>query len=537
MGTTTSYVPYDYRRTCDLCGNPYNISKMYKKGPYTYCLDHAGERISEELDRGNARQRPFRILPVPNAKPEDQTQPDVFESEESEIFDLIAAGRAGGARYLQVVSGSATVAPLAADVIPTNAWGCMHYYNLALATYPKGHTDVWHAQALAALRAAADVVLALQTTTGSRATNAYYGGFLATGGGFYYSEDASIAGLAMLYAYRLLGDLKYLYAARASASFLRNLQAIGSHGVYFTSSDSSGQNRLYTGAVTNFVNAIALYADHRFYPSSLMALWFWNELRLTDGDQTIGATAAITGAFTAAPAQLLTASMSDMRTFWETGAYDVTAAAIVNGFTASTPRECFNAYPALKLNTSSIGSNVTGTGTWIYQDAGATGTTVTALNWAKGMAALYAVDGLSAQVTALDDWMQSFTSNPAYETGTVSEGGLARATTGTYAPSTAPAKFLLVRDAAHGYASIAMNGSSLYDWGAFGLLSPIWVARRAYDFKLARRAACLAQRRLSDGLPSDGFWVDRGFQRGRQGLTWQTSFVEALDHGSGVQAS
>lgn len=537
MGTTTAYVPYDYRRLCDLCGNLYNISKMYRKGPYTYCLDHAGERISEELDRGNARQRPFRILPVPNAKPEDQGQPDVFESEESAIFTLINAARAGGARYLEVVSGTPGVLALAADVIPTNAWAAMHYYNLALATYPRGHVDVWHAQALADLRAVADVVLALQTTTGSVATNAYYGGFLASGSNFYYSEDASIAGLAMLYAYRLLGDLKYLYAARAAASFLRNLQAIGSHGTYYTSSDAAGQNRLYTGAVTNFVNAAAFFADHRFYPSGLMALWLWNELRLTDGDRTIGASATIAGAFTAVPAKLMTACMADMRTFWEAGTFDNTLLKIVNGFTGASPHECFNAFPAFKPNTSSIGAYITGTGSWIYQDAATTGTAITALNWAKGIASLYAVDGLSAQVTALDDYLQTFTSNPAYQTGVASEGSLAHAVTGTYVASTAPAKFLLVRDASNGYSAIAKNGSGLYDWGAFGLMSPIWASRRAYAFKLARNAACLPQRRLSDGLPTDGNWDDRGFQRGRQGLTWQTSFLEALDHGSGVQAT
>lgn len=537
MGTTTAYVPYDYRRVCDLCGNLYNISKMHRQGPYTYCSDHAGERISEQLDRGNARQRPFRVLPVPNAKPEDQGAPDVFESEESLIVALLDQARAGGARYMQVVSGSAGPQTLAADVIPVNAWGCVHYYGLMTAVYPKGHVNVWPAQIPVRMRAAADAVLALQIATGTVATNAYYGALVATGAGFVYSEDAMIGGLALLYAYRILGDLKYLYAARGAASFLRNLQAIGSSGVNYTSGDPDGASRLYTGGITNFVNVGGYFADHRFYPSSLLALWFWNELKLTDGDQMLGAPAAVPGAFVSAPAKLLSGCMADLETFWATGAYDASAQAMRNGFSAVTPAECFNAYPLSKPNTSSSGSPVQGTGSWIYQDAATTGTAVTALNFAKGLTGLFAVDGPTAQVTAIDNWLQTFTSNSAYATGVASEGSLAHATTGTFDPTVAPAKLLLVRDATNNYAPIAMNGSSLYDWGAFGLMAPIWAARRATAFKAARSAACVPLRRLSDGLPSDGLWVDRGFQRGRQGLSYQTSFVESLDHGSGVQAT
>lgn len=534
MSTTTGYVPYDFRRCCDLCGNLYNISKMYKKGPYVYCLDHAGERIAEELDRGNARQRPFRILPVPNAKPEDLGQPDTFETEESTIYALLDLTRAAGARYAQVASGMATALPNAADVIPVNAWACRHYYDLSLATYPRGHTDVWHAQALARLRTSADVILALQTVSGTRATNSYYGGLLATGASYYYSEDAMIGGLAFLYAYRTLGDLKYLYGARAAASFLRNMQAVGSNGVNFTSSDSSGLARLYTGGITNFVSTqTGFYTDHRFYPSSLLALQFWNELKLTDGDQSLGATAAITSEFTTAPSKLLSACMADLRTFWQTGTYDAVALTVRTGFSATTPAECFNAFPAAKSF-----AGVTGTGAWEYQDAAsATGTTITAMNFAKGMAGMYAVDGLSDQVKAIDDWMQTFTSNATYETAaSTSAYTLARATTGTYDPTVAPAKYLLVRDSAASYAATKKNASSLYDWGAFGLLSPLWATRRALAFKLARNAACQDRRRLSDGQPSDGFWDDRGFQRGRQGLTWQSNFSETLEHGSGVQA-
>lgn len=534
MGTTTSYVPYDYRRVCDLCGNLFNISRMHKQGPYTYCDAHAGERTNEELDRANARQRPFRILPVPNAKPEDLRAPDVFEAEESVIFDLVGACRAGSSRYLQVLSGSPAPIPYTSDVIPVNAWGIVFYYGLLLRTYPAGHVDVWTAKATAALRAAADTLRALQTLTGSRATNSFYGGFLASGGTNYYAEDTAVAGLAMLYAYRALGGIEYLAAARAAANFLRNLQAIGSNGTNFTSSDAAGTSRLYTGGITNYVvNFAGFFSDHRLYPSMLLALRFWSELKTTDGDQAIGATAAIASEFDTAPSRLLSLCMGDLRSFWEDGTFDAIRLDVRTGLSATTPAECFNAFPAAKAHTP-----VVGTGAWEYQDgASATGTTITAMNFAKALSALYAVDGLTEQLEAVDDWLQTFTSNSTYETGTgVPTRTLQHVTTGTYDPSVTLAKYLLVRDASASYAAIKKNASSLYDWGAFGLMSPLWATRRALAFKNARYNACLDRRRFSDGLPSDGYWDDRGIQRGRQGLTWQTSFEESpLEHGSGVQ--
>lgn len=534
MGSLTPYVPYDYRRLCDICGVLHMRSSLRRKGPYMICDDHPGERIDEELDRANARQRPFRILPVPNAKPEDQNAPDVFESEESLIVALIDQATAGSARYLNVASGSPAPLPNAADVIPVNAWGCVHYYGLILATYPKGHVDVWHAQALARLRVCVDRLLALQTIAGSRASNSYYGGMLATGASYYYSEDASIAGLAFIYAYRLLADVKYLYAARACANFLRNMQAIGSDGLRFTSSDAAGASRLYTGGITDYVSTVAgFYSDHRFYPSSLLALQFWSELKLTDGDQVIGATAAVSGDFSTAPQKIMSSCMADLRAFWTVGAYDVATGTVRTGLSATTPSECFNAYPVSKPNTTATGS-----GSWEYQDDNAFhGTKVTAMNFAKALSALYAVDGLTSQITTLDDWLQTFKSNPAYQTPSpMSEGGLANSATGTYSPSVAPAKLLLVRDSSNGLAPVAMNGATLYDWGAFGLMAQLWASRRALAFKLARVAACQRRRRTSDGLPRDGFWDETGFQRGRQGLTWQTTFGETLEHGSGVQA-
>jgi hypothetical protein len=111
-------------------------------------------------------------------------------------------------------------------------------------------------------------------------------------------------------------------------------------------------------------------------------------------------------------------------------------------------------------------------------------------------------------------------------------GTIASATTGTYDPTLGIAKYLQVRDPST-FAATKINGSSLYDWGAFGLMSRIWSARRGGLFNVARDAAIKIQQRHRDGLPRDGEWFDIGFWRGRQGLSYQTAFVEAIEHGSG----
>lgn len=528
-----NYVPYDYRRLCDVCGDLKNRSQLRKLVDLWVCDDHPDERRPQTLDKINARQKPFRILPVPEAKPEKRIGPDVFYVQDSQIFNIIDQARAGGARYLQVANGHQVPLPYAADVIPVNAWACIYYYSLISPTWNVGLDNPLKPEALDRMRTAADILLALQTTSGTVATNSFRGGVMASGASFYYSEDVAIAGLAFLYAYRTLGDGKYIQAARSAASFLRNLQAIGSNGTNYTSSNSAGTARLYTGGITNFVyNSAGFYSDHRFYPSSLLALKFWTELKTTDGDQTIGLTAAVTGDFDTAPATLLSTAITDLRDFWADGTYDATRQDVRTGLSSVTPAEFFNAYPASKPN-----SGVTGTGSWEYQDGGAsTGTTITGINFAKALHGLYAVEGASAQVVAVDNWLQTFTSNSAYETASnTSPRALARAVSGTYDPKAGIAKLLLVRDSTASYAATAKNASSFYDWGAFGLLAPLWSARRQGYFNDARDSALTIRQRLFDGIPSDGDWYDAGFWRGRQGLSYQTSFLEELEHGSGVQ--
>jgi len=515
MGELGTYDPFNYPRLCDVCGNRRRIGKMSKlPGAVWVCESHKDERIAVELDRLNAKKKPYNIIPVPNAKPGSQ-YPDVMEAEEAVIMNFVDRMVVAGTRYEQIISGQPV--PVSGEGVAAMAWAGRYLYTVITDTRTPARV-VTHAKGL--LLSIASQLRARQqgfglSASSTRANDAFYGGFFDSGGFAWFSDTAAVAGLAMLYAYRVFGTTSYLVSARAAASFLRNVQAIGSNGTFFTSSDSAGTARLNTGGLVSYILNNANFApSYQIFPSCLVTLQFWNELTTTDGDQSIGATAAVTG-FASIPAQLMSTSMTQLRACWTNGIAEV-GGTVVNGLSASTPREFFYSYPS-------------GTGQWWFQNGNAIGgTTVSSLNFATALMALYAYEGATTQVTEIDDWMRGFTSNPSFETAeNTSAYTLARATTGDYDATVCPATLLQVRDASASYAASSLNGSSVYDWGAFGLLSPLWSSRHGGTFASARASAFGKRERFSDGSSTDGDYVDWISLLGLSGLSYQTASVRA----------
>jgi hypothetical protein len=419
MSDADGYEAWNPRRLCDTCGDLYRLSQMRRLPGNVWSCNVlcAGERSATELSKANASQKPFLYRPVRNAKPEDPFNPDTFEADDGPILNFVARMVTAGTRYESVVAGDP--APLAGHKIDGLAWAGAYLYNV-IADAKLGASTIARAKTL--LSSVATQLMARQRgfglfSTATQATDLFYGGFIESGATTYITQNTATSGLAMLYAYRVFGTTAYVTSARAAASYLRNVQAIGSNGSQFTSSDAPGTARLYTGAVCSEVSTASgvdpgqnFYSNHLFYPGDLIALQLWNELKITDGDQTIGCTATING-FDSTPSQLLSTSIADMRAFWANGVRD-SALETYTGLSSTTPREFFNAYPATKS-----GFNVTGTGRWEYQDGNAaTGTLISSLNFAKGLSALFAYEGASAQVTTVDGWMRSFTSNADFET-------------------------------------------------------------------------------------------------------------------------
>lgn len=529
MGTTTRYVPYDYRRVCDVCGNLRNISTMVQKpGSVWVCSYHPSERTELQLSDAIARQRPVQILPVPYPKPLNPDLPNTYRADDGATFGFVSRMVTLGAQYLDVTNGDGAIIPNSGlqnlPVVPLYSWAARYFYDFIQQNQGSA---LMLAQAQTQLALAASSLMALQVGFGvapssTQANDAFYGAFIDGVISEFvsnnaYTEDAATGGLALLYAYRKTGNQRYLIGARAAASFLRNVQAIGSNGTHFTSSDSAGTVRLYTGGLASLVAYTSgFYSDHRFYPTSLLALEFWNALKATDGDQEIGASTAVIG-FSTTPQDLLSTAIGDLRAFWTDGVYDTTQNATVAGFTSAHPFEDFNAYPASKPNTT-----VTGTGSWEYQDGNqSTGSLVTGLNYAKGLGALYAFEGASDQVTDVDTFIRGLASNSSYQTPTsVSTPSLWAGSTGTYNAKQGIATYLDVRN--------SRNGSTLYDWGALGCVARLWAARHASDFKTARVAALGKTQRFQNGKASDGMQFDRIGLRGRSGLSFQTSFTETI---------
>jgi hypothetical protein len=264
------------------------------------------------------------------------------------------------------------------------------------------------------------------------------------------------------------------------------------------------------------------YSNHLFYPSGLVALEFWNELKTTDGDQSIGATTAVNG-FDTIPAQLLSQSITDMRDCWETGIQTATTV-VVNGFSTTTPKEYFNAYPAVKFGFDSI----SGTGLWEYADGNsADGTAITSQNFALALSSLFAYEGKSTQVTTILAWLRAFSSNADLETpDNTSPSVLARSTTGDYSPTLTLSTLLTVVDTTE-------NGSSLYDWGAFGMLSPLLAATDMTSFKSSRLGPLNIRQRYDDGTRNDGLEYDRIELRGLSGLSYQSAFSSDTNDAGG----
>lgn len=523
--TTVRYRPRDYRRVCDVCGNLRNISDMHRQDELWVCTYDAGERVRTQLDRLNARERPFAIKPVPHAKPQNQYYPNVLETDDAATFNFLSRQVAARCRFEFVQSGSAPYVA-GGQALPSMSWAARYFYDLI----QEGTRLLYISRAKVLLGQIADYLLTRQqgsptglSVSSTRANDAFFGGFFESGGTVWTTNNTSTSGLALLYAYRVLGATKYLIGARSAASYLRNVQAIGSNGTHFTSTDAAAAGRLYTGSLVSEVLTISgFYPNCFFYPSALLALEFWNELKITDGDQSIGATAAVTG-FDTTPSQLLSQSITDLRNCWSVGITDATGT-LVNGLSSTTPKEFFSAYPQ-------------GSGMWEYVDGGnATGTQISGLNFATALSCLYNYEGATGQVTTVSDWLRTFTSNPDFETpANTSTSVLYRTTTGTYDPTISIATLLQVRDP-DTLAATKINASSLYDWGAFGLLSRLWASRNKASFLASRLFPLNVVQRYFDGNYNDGLSADRIVLRGMCGLTFQTGFFIDLN-GTGLEAS
>lgn len=561
MGYTRSptFRPGAFLKACSLCGIRYRNDELrLGEDGFWRCIQYCQEVPAITRDKISAdSQRRKEAPPPPHGTLFEQAE--TFGEERQVLWFLTEVGRAGvlpgvtpqvaaGTDLLQVNGGTPSVAPANIGNLPSapiQSWSeaCRYFYNLIT----EGQRPAsWYGPAKVKMQAALTMLTARQEGIGFNVgvvtqTNgfAHYGGLIDASNQFPTAASAA-AGLAFLYGYRVFGMPSYLASAIAVGHFLRNMQAVGScFASNFTSSDSAGTVRLYTGGIVdNLTNA--RQPSQQFSPGGLIALTFLKELFTQLGDGTYGCPNAVQD-FSVAPAALLSQMIADLRAFWAVGAFDNVRAATITGLSSTTPAEYFNAYPATHAGWT--GRQGTGTGSWEYQDANATtGTLVTATNFAEALRALYAYEGYSTQVASVWTWLMGFASNPAFVTasGTLPTDYACVTSTSAanppappvgqgnivapfYDPTLALSTLLLVRDSAHGYVAIAQNGTSLYDWSTTGLLAAIQSAKNTSAFRRAKRKLITGYTRYPTTFsdPAQGVVTDYPMLRGTTGLAFQ----------------
>lgn len=485
------FEPGTFLRSCDTCGVRFRANELVRGSDGHFrCRRWCSEETQLDRDRiAAASDRRREAPPPPYGTP--YVFGDAYE-QEGVLFNFLAnmpvvdSAWPGGQRlgaapatifrslgHTQVNQG------IAGSYSPVAAGETMRYlYQLIVEN--KRPTS-WITRARAKLRELAEWVYSTQFGFGlvpsqTLSNSIFYGACNTT----IKTAEQGCMGLGMLYAYLALGDAKYLASARGFADALTNRQQGGLLVTEFSSSDAAGTIPVNYGTWTRS-NGGPVF-DHVYQADSLICLEFLQQLYNVTGDELHGSDTTISGTFTMPPQQLLSVSMANARAFWQVGAYDASLGQTITGLSASTPREYFNSYPANK------GVFLTGTGSWEFQDGGAsTGTLITGSYIALALRSLYGYEGLSATVTGIWSWLMGFSSNPAYQPTTTSLGPdtpTLLGASGTYNPKLSLTTLLQVRTA--GGAASAMNGDSFYDWRCAGYMAPIQRSQDPASLDLAK---------------------------------------------------
>lgn len=484
MGDTThGYVPRDFRRTCDQCGNLYNRSELHRKGPWIYCsdCDEPGDRIREELDAAIARQRPFRILPVPNAKPVADGPYD-YQAEEAQIFDFILATAPS-----RNIGGAFSPAAC--------AWAICYLCDIITQnTRPPS----WISSARTKAQSLYTILVALQygAPLGPAATaqDPRCGGF--NEGGAQLAATTIAAGLAFTKAYAALGISDALSAANRCATWIRHaqcgdLQLTTWHTVY-----PSGGSAYHVGGVASNVNISSPVQSGVYNLADTYAAVFLVALGAIVGTSTAYGDTASTSYFSAATSATLATMIAEIVAFAEVGPKDSAHSdANTPGLSTTAPKSSYSAYTSISTGTGSWGSPTSVSGSAI----------------ASAVAAAYAANPADATVAAVIAWLNSFTANAANATPSTNlPQQTLNALTGTYTPTIAPAVGLTAS------APFTETTGTEYDLAALGLLAPVLAATNATQLRGSRAT-------LSPGQRFSTF--DLGFRYlgpiGRAGLSLQ----------------
>lgn len=554
--------PGTFLKPCGICGIRFRADELVRGDDGFYrCRRWCVEVTAITRDRISAEsQRRREAPPPPHGEPFDRKS---TYADEEVIFNFLCgqpvkdAGWPGGFRlgvpphdFIDCTNGGFG-APAAYPVTGNVAYSiqaageaCRYLYGII---NEGKRPSKWIASAKVKLRQLADWLITLQRGFGvsaasTKTNDGLYGGLASPDpvSFAYVTAENAAAGLAMLYAYRSLGDAKYLASAKASATFLRNVQA--------------APNDPYLGSLPTDIASIA--SVNPFYsPSALLVLEFWNELLTTAGDAQYGSDGTPAG-FTAVPQQLLSQCIADLRAFWAVGAYSVATGAIVNGLSSVSLCDLYEQAGGNKQWLREL---------TVYSSTG--GFFVASRPIAIGLRSLFNYEGYSSQVADVWNYLVGFASNSAFASaaGTLASDYACASTSNSanptappvgqgnqiapsYNPKYALSNTLLVRDLttnvatatnAYDYNPWFLNTAqqrSTYDWTTFGLLAPIQSARDQGSFRKAKDAATTARFRTPVPFEYGAAPVsETPMLRGSSGLAFQLSHGDDFNVYPGVR--
>ena len=263
-GSTYIYRDRDYPRVADCCGVVYNVSKLVKKadGLY-YCPEHRKFQVGIDLSRQNARAPVIKVLPRKDPKVRDNI--NIYRDREGELLRLVCEH--APYRYIDVTNGDG------ARLFWAGAFmGVLCAAESIRALYDmivEGKRPlVWITEARAAIPALAEFLLYAQfggpyaASTGDynqASTETVWGAFAYNRASLFtaadpitiYSEEVAAGGLAMVYAYNLTGDRKYLTSAKMAATCLRRMQCGDLLATKYATQTDLGTDRYHVGMWTH----------------------------------------------------------------------------------------------------------------------------------------------------------------------------------------------------------------------------------------------------------------------------------------------
>ena len=524
MSWARGYRRKDPKRVCDICGVLMFFSELRYIGQNRWaCTDDAPGLTAEQIARHNARVPPLIVRQVKHPRPATQTP--TYLADEAMIFSLVR----------DQWDKRSTVSITGAGTITTSAdrAGRVGMYLAELIQEDERPAE-WMSQARTTLRAIADFIITQQygSLTGpspAEATNSLLYGMVQASGAASSGIDTTQAycGLALIRAYLILGDTKYLDAANSAAWFIRQALQQCQAGVSSTSTTA-----IYIGGFLPSMSAVK-GRSFGFNVTGAACLWFLAELRAVVGGSTVYGTATPGGDFVGSAAGSLDTMISEALAFYIGNKIPGFLSPLGTGpqgpmsmLSMATPRSSYLAgvgyVPALN------------NGQYV----------IVAGNFALGMRGVFAAAGYAA-VADIYEWLISFTTNPALvPPAGISTFSLANSFYGTYDPNVALTLNLSYADSAGSPTALCFAGSPLstssdYDFTTAAILAPIRIAS-GRDLSLTK--ATLAPARRLQAQNSDKSMLTvyprlRGFmglsgQMGglmtEAGLTWASTTSAAL---------